>query len=431
MRLSRTFALLLSVVAGLLVPAWSQQSDITLSGLIEAALQGYSGLEAAELDRQAAHRVVDIRFGTLLPSVDFTGNIGEQRTSRAGFFPRKSENDVNSYDINLQLPLLALSPLLIYRSSKKSASAADADYETERQRIILETAQAFFSWHLASNRQALLETRQKRVSSQLQASRLLAEEDIGNYADVFLVQAQVAQVQALIENAGQDLRNSANAIRRLSGVFPDRLPGLDDDFRPPEPGQLEEFISAAMQGNSQIIAASDRVEEARLLLDAAHAAHQPRVNLVVQKNLGDSTDTMFYGAQVQIPLFSGLQTSAEAQRAALVHMASSRRLHELRVRVAEFIRNQHAATVTHVRNAATARETVSLRTEYLEKITEAWHEGFASTTEVLDATEELFNSQVELRAAHYGYFSALLQLHSTAGSLNEKSLEEISDKFRP
>ncbi len=406
------------------------QPDNTLLSLVKTTLHNYSGIKAAEFDRRATHKIVDIRRGPLLPNISLDSRIGRQETHRRGIFSRKNEDDVNSFSINLRQPLLAMPLFLSYRSAEKAASAANADYETLRQQVILETVQAFLSWHMTSDRLALLMKRQEHVQSQLKATRQLAEEGVGNHADVLLVEAQLGQVKNLIETAKQQVMAAKDTLWRLSGLSLDRLPGLSDDFLPSKPLRLQEWTGSAMKHNSQIIAATERVEETRLLLKAAHAAHQPVINLSAQKKLEDGSDESFYGLEVQIPLLSGFQTSAEAQRAALLHQAALSRLRELQARMNEFIRTQHGMVTAHVHRAKTAHNTVLLRTGYLNKITEAWYEGFASTTDVLNADEELFNAQVELRNTHYGYFSALLQLHSAAGTLNETSLGDISDQFK-
>lgn len=409
--------------------AWAQQAEHTLVALAAAALEGYAGIIAAEHEREAAHALADVRFGELLPNVSVEGLVGRQHLSAGGLSGRSGSSDLESYEVNLAQPLLASSSLLGYRSAQRGAAAADASYRSARQQLVAEVALAFVAWHATADQLDLLQKRKGRVQAQLEASRQLAAERIGSEADVILVKARLGEIDALIEAARLEVGQAAAALARLTGHHPRSLPALDSDFLPPEVGGVEPRIAAALQDNPEIVAAVEKVEEARLVRDAARAAHYPRLDLSVRKTFGASSDSTFYGLQLQVPVFSGFRISRQADRAELSYLATESRLSELYARVTETVRAQHAAASAQARNAETARANVSLRQEYLEKVTQAWLEGFTSTTEVLDAQEGLFNAQVELRNALYGYFSALVRLRAAEGSLNIESVRDISDKF--
>ncbi len=402
----------------------------TLSSLVQAALATNSQLEAARHVREAAHHNVDVQEAPLLPSVGADWRTGRERSRRHGTVPLSSEEHRRTYGLSLQQRLLSLPARYNYRSSIEGARAADADFETELSRVVLEVGLTWLTLHASLDRLDFLHKRQGRVSVQLDIASQLLTEGAARKPDVIRVDARLRSVGNQIRTEEQRVTAATGTLARLTGVGDfGKLPRLGQDQHLPGPRPVEAWIRSAAETNPGLRAATRRVEETRLAYVSANSGHIPEIAAVARKEWGDDADSLFYGFQVTFPLVDGWGTSARANQAWSLHSAAKEQLTATEQAIIESIRSSHSAVLAHIANASAMRETVSQLEENLEVITGAWRNGHSTIDDVLTAEEELFEAQTDWRSEQYGYLGVMLQLHSAAGTLNEQSVEAISNRF--
>lgn len=402
----------------------------TLASLVDAALANNDELAAAEHARQAAHDNADVQLAPLLPSIGVNGRVGRERVRRRGFAPPEGDETTRTYGIDLQQRLYSPSAYYNHQSSLEGAHAADATFDTQRDRIALRVGLAFLDWQDANERRDVLRKREGVVAAQLATSRNLLGEGAAERPDVNRVEARLRTVRSQIRTESGRVDAAVGSLRQLTGIERiGRLPRLGEGRSLPGPGQLEPWIESAVRRNPELLAASRRVEEARLATRSADSAHLPQLGLVVSKDWdGDSRD-LFYGVQVGIPLVSGGGVAARARQAWSLYEGARSQLRATRSRIVEDVRVHHAAAITHRENTAAAGANVALLQDNLNLVAESWQNGLKTVNDVLIAEEELFEALVEWRTEHHEYYRAMLRLHTEAGIMDEKTLGEISERF--
>ena len=404
---------------------------VTLIDLVHSALENNPRIEAAGLELEAARENIPIRQSRFLPRISTNARYGQQRTKPAPFGSSSRREETDSYGIAVEQPLFRLSDIYEYRGSARAVHVAESNFEALRQDFLFELAAAWLNWHLASDQIELLHTRARSIRSQRDFAAHLAEENVGNFLDVILVEAEMEEVLVRIEDAKNALEDASNSVKRLARMdsLPPSLPSLNVDFAPTPPERSENWISRALKGNPRLLAAQSQAQETLMSHRAAQSLHLPTVNLVGQANYGEHTDTSFIGLQVQIPIFDGGRLSAQSRQTLLQHQATLKRAEEISDQILEDIQNQHKRASTLVRNALTLQSAADRRRKYLEKITDSWREGFSIASEVLRAEEDLFDTEILLRTTYYNYLRSMVRLHHLSGALDEGYLEGISNHF--
>ena len=274
-----------------------------------------------------------------------------------------------------------------------------------------------------------LNTNQVRVlGTNLQATRDRFEIGDLTRTDVAQSEARLSLARANLETAGARLATSEENYRRVIGRRPDQLappPPL-----PPLPKTAQEAVQIALVNNPDIIAVNRQARAAGLDVNVVRASRLPTVSAIGSSRYTDylgTADDQFgagapntttvngVGVQARIPLYQGGLPAARIRQAQAIE---GQVMEQVIATERSVVANTRAAFATYeAANNAIASNNVAVKANELalEGARAEREVGTRTVLDVLNAEQELLNSQVALVSARRDAYVAGFQLLNAMG----------------
>ena len=431
----------------LLVPGWLLAEPLSLQQALELALTHAPAVQAAEAGRDAAAEDAALGRAPLLPQIEVSGSL-QRRRHRTDYdtpqtlFKTDLNYNENTIGVRVVQSLFDLQRWAGYRQGELSAEGGELRLQLERQRLMLETAQAFLD---ATTAQAALSAASARGEAAAKlAVQAEAAQRVGTAAMPELLDAEARRDLARADRlkAENDLDQARARLASLTGKPVDSLKPSPLSTMPagqaadrPEHWEDQAAVHALAVKLAEVQFGVAKQGKRKALGGAL-----PRVEAFGELARDRSSDTILnrgatvrdqaVGVQVKMPLYTGGGTTAQMRKSekeavqAEFALADDVRLARLTARQA-FLANQSAAA----RVAAMRQAVLSAR-----KAAQAAHlgheVGLRSITEVLDADERSFTAERNLAAASAQYVFAALQLRASVGELTDRPLPAVFGGLR-
>jgi outer membrane protein len=272
------------------------------------------------------------------------------------------------------------------------------------------------------------------LETNLQASRDRFEVGDLTRTDVAQSEARLSLARSALATAEGRLRSSEENYRRVVGELPDEL--APPNPLPPLPATPEEAVQIALANNADLVAINAQIRAAGLDVDVVRADRLPTVSAVsggrYQNYLG-SADEQFapgaaesvgrasVGVQARVPIYQGGSAGARVRQAQSIQS----QLLEQGIGVERAVIAQTRAAFASfqaARQAIEANEIAVAANELALEGTRAEQTvGTRNVLDVLNAEQELLQSQVALVTARRDHYVAGFQL------LNAMGLAEAED----
>jgi outer membrane protein len=425
-----------ALAAGCLAAAPGATYATTLREALVTTYLTSPRLEAGRAELRQADEQVPQALAGYRPSLFLNGGVeGSTGTARIGEVVEQNRR-TSSVGATVQQNL--------YAGGGTQAAVSRAEHVVQAQRsrlraleqqVLLDTADAYTAAYRDQVVLQLALNNEERLGRQLEATRDRFE--VGEVArtDVAQAEARLSRARADIEGAKADLAASRAFYERVVGEVPSNL------GEAPVLMELPESLAAAQvlaDRNPDIIAATYDLYAARDDVDVAFSDLLPSLDLqgaldyadqpTVQAEWGRSATL---GLQLTIPLYQG--------------GAAFSRVRESRQRVRqerddlEFSHRsvQELVTSSWERLLASTAAIDAFEAEVraneiaLEGVQQEALVGARTVLDVLDAEQELFNSQVNLVRARQIEILASYQLKLAVGQLTVEGLELPVDPYEP
>jgi outer membrane protein len=438
----RLLLVVAAVAASLARPAPAED----LLQIYRDAQQNDPSLAAARSNWSATQeRVPQARSG-LLPQLAASGNAtvdngrtslaGEQRTITANTFGNAG------FTISASQPLYRQQNVVALDQAKRQVEQADYTLASAQQDLIIRVTVAYFDVLLAEVNVELAEAQKAAVSEQLAQAKRNFEVGVATITDTNEAQARYDAIVAQEIAARNDLDNRRTALRAIIGRMPGALRRLGPGFDPvlPSPNVLDFWIDRALVDNLAVRIAGYNLDVATLEIDRARAGHLPTVDLIASagQNWGSgSFNTDFnsnsrsvqLGLALNVPIYQGGFVDSRV-RETIALQDSARQSLELARRNAIFSAqtgftgvNSAAASVKAFEQALRSAETALQSNKLGQEV------GVRTNLDVLNVTQQLFQTRRDLAQAYFNYLIGVLRLKSAVGSLTEQDLEEINRRL--
>jgi TolC family type I secretion outer membrane protein len=321
------------------------------------------------------------------------------------------------------------------RQAENAVRAERAFLVATEQQVLLDAVDAYTATWRDRAVLDLAQTNETRIRRQLQATRDRFE--VGEVArtDVAQAQARLARAQADIEVARADLAASTAAFRDIIGFDPGML-AEPQAFQPLPASESEAQALAA--ANPNITSATFNLQAAREAVDVAYADMLPSLdlagNLRYQEDESraiDRRDEARVGLELSVPIFQG---GADRSRVRQNRQTVDAR----RSNLEDTLRGVQRSVTTSWKRILAARAAIDALQEEaranqiaLDGVEEEALVGQRTVLDVLDAEQELFNSQVSLVEAQREWVVATYQLKSAVGELTVVGLDLAVQSFDP
>ncbi|MBI3171303.1 MAG: TolC family outer membrane protein, partial [Hydrocarboniphaga effusa] len=323
-------------LAALLAPSLAPANE--LLRIYDLAAQNDTTLRAAAGARQSVVETAPQARGALLPQVNGTGNMyqGSSTTNNNdGFGDIDSDSDSHELRLTLRQAVFDTAAWNRWQQADANAAAAEANYRIAEQSLVVRVAEAYFNVLAAADNVRFADAEKKAVERQLELAKKRFEVGLSAITDVQEAQARYDLTVAQMIEAEQALSSAEIAVSEITGATDARIVALKDEIPllGPNPDSVNEWLKTAAEKSLEIRLARAQTDAAKQAIEVARAGHYPTLNLVGARAIGAQTivfpggsgsidqdyDRLFYGLELNVPIFAGGSTQAGVNTANSVH----------------------------------------------------------------------------------------------------------------
>ncbi|QDP02261.1 outer membrane channel protein TolC [Thalassotalea sp. PS06] len=434
-----------------------------LKEIYQLALANDPTVQKAKAQYLASEERITQARSVLLPQVN--GSAGYTSSSQespsilstiAGVeeeFRVTTDRDVFDYGLSLSMQLYHHNSWITLETSKKAAHQFDLNYQFAKQQLITRVTTAYFDVLAAQDGLEFAIAEKNAIERQLEQTKQRFSVGLTAITDVHEAQAQYDNSVAEEIRAQNAVYQAEEILREITGKYPRELDTLNTErFSAvmPTPGSADSWQQLAEAKNLQLINQKVAVDIAKENIDLAFSGHLPTLSLsgsygfsstdqdndptvfpgtdisTGQTLSGSETDTNSIGVQLNVPIFSGLRTSAEVDEAKHLYVSANQ---DLQITYRAVVRESRSAynTIVATISGVKAFEQSVISAESALKATEAGFEvGTRTIVDVLDSTRNLYNAKRNLSTTRYQYIINMLLLKEAAGTITEEDINTIN-----
>lgn len=439
-------------IIGALSAAISQHAMAEdLVEVYQKALDNDHTFRAAEAAYNAGRENKAIGRSNLLPSINASASWSDTSSESLGNhvgadpFPSTTDTVASGYSISLEQPLFDMAAWARFKSGAANADLAGAQYESDKQNLIIRAAQAYFDTLLAVDTLTTALAEENALSHQLEQTKQRFEVGLTAITEVHEAQAVYDSAVADRLLAEGQVSISFEALEVITGESYEFVSPLKADFPVslPVPASREEWVQRALGNNYQLKVASARAEAARQNSKAALAGHLPRLtgSLGYSDRNRDSetsyqsaiTDMSDFDTEEEsisltltVPIFNGGGTSASRRQSKQLAIQARENYLQTQRDIVQQVRSLHLSVETSVATVKARRQAITSSESALEATQAGYEVGTRDLVDVLNAQRNLFRAKRNYYDALYRYIINSLQLKSAAGVLQEDGLQELN-----
>lgn len=403
---------------------------VTLYEALAMAYQGNPTLGAQRAFVRAVDENVPQALSGWRPSISLNGSVGKSH-NRIQNIPDRSSTPG---DVALQLtqPLYRGGrTVATTQQAEKQVLAAREGLRDVEQQILLSGVTAYMDVLRDRARVQLTSNNVEVLRRQLEASQ--DRFDVGEVTRTDVAQSQARVARAISDRSAAEgfLEQSRATYLRVIGS-----PATDLQAAPPPPElptTLEDAIALATERNPTLAQSRFNEEAQGHAVRAAVGNLLPTVSLVGSASRSDDfsgddrattsvTGSESVSAQVSVPLYQSGSVSAQIRQAKETRNQRRIEIEETRRQIEEATIQAWETLVAARQVILATREQITANQIALEGVIQENEVGSRTTLDVLDAEQELLDSQVALVIAERDEYVASFQLLAAIGALTAEQL---------
>ncbi|ELZ1715497.1 TPA: efflux RND transporter outer membrane protein VpoC [Vibrio parahaemolyticus] len=430
-----------AALGGISSSAWAD----SLAEIYDLAKQNDPQLLSVAAQRDRAFEAITSSRSALLPQINLTAgyNLTRGDTDYDDSALGKSSNDQDALTagVSFSQTLYNRASWITLDTAEKSARQADATYAAAQQGLILRVSQAYFEVLRAQDNLVFVRAEKAAVGRQLEQTKQRFEVGLSAITDVHDAQAQYDAVLADEVLAENDLINSYESLREITGQEHKNLNVLDTNrfsaTRTNSPA--ETLIDEAKTKNLSLLSARISQDIARDNISLASSGHLPTLSLDGGYNYGDTsnsardntTDNFNIGVNLAVPLYTGGNVTSQTKQAEFAYVAASEDLEAQYRSVVKDVRAQNNNINASIGALKAYEQSVVSARSALEATEAGFDVGTRTIVDVLDATRRLYDANKNLSDARYNYILSVLQLRQAVGTLSEQDILDVDAGLKP
>jgi outer membrane protein len=343
---------------------------------------------------------------------------------------------VHSLGLNMTQTLWSFQSFSLLKEANFQVAAAETDYQSAQQSLLLRVAQAYFNILSASDQLATNVSERDAFVTLLNQAKGREKTGVGPRSDVDQAQAFYDSTEQSVIDAKNALDDANLAMTEIIGQTVVKVAPLQDEIPllAPNPASAEDWVSSARQDNFDVRTAQLKVEAASQDIGAQRGRGLPTIQLTGSASkltqdavLGGNQTLDTIGVGFNWPLFQGgAVASAVRQSRALFHEAQAN--YESALRDTERLtRAAYRGIVTGITRIGAAKRAVDSGQKAVDAMRRAVEFGTGSEFELLDAQNNYYAARSAYLQTRYDYLTNVLTLKQKAGRLTEMDLIAIDD----
>jgi outer membrane protein len=411
----------------------------TLNDALAAAYLGNPTLERDRANLRARDESVPQALSGWRPSVTTFGEVGKRSIDDNSRTAIRGNDDLTpeSVGVSITQPLFRGGRTVAQtRSAENTVRSTRAQLLSSEQRVLFDASEAFLDVY---RDQAVLELQiqnEQRLARQLEAARDRFQVGEVTRTDVFQAEARLADATADRIAAEGDLDSSRARYRNVVGEMPGNLkrPEVPKDI----PADLEATIAAALDRDPDLLSAEYAEKAALDDIDDTRGELLPQVNLIGRAERdreaarqGARFNTYEALVRMDMPLYQSGAVYSRLRQDKQIAAAARRDIDRFRRNAIQRATQAWTDFETAEAQIRSFTKSVEANTVALEGVQNEALVGARTVLDVLDAENELLNSQVGLVRARRDEGVAVFELLLATGELTAQRLELPVDYYDP
>ncbi|WP_127957484.1 outer membrane channel protein TolC [Serratia microhaemolytica] len=420
-------------IAGFSTGSWAED----LLQVYQKAKESNPDLRKSAADRDAAYEQISAARSPLLPQLGLSAGY----TYSSGFRDAAdTHSDVTSGSLGLTQTLFDMSKWRSLTMQEKSAGIADVTFQSASQKLILDTATAYFNVLQALDSLSYVQANKKAVYRTLDQTTQRFNVGLVAITDVQNARANYDNVLANEVAARNNLDNAIESLRQVTGIFYPQLASLDTGkFTTRQPDAVANLLKQAESRNLNLLAARLAQDLAREQIKSAQSGHMPTLNLNASSSISNTKNggaanqspdrdvgQNQIGVSLNLPLYSGGGTRSRVKQAEYNFIGASEQLESVHRSVEQTVRSSFNNISASISSINAYQQAVVSAQSSLDATEAGYEVGTRTIVDVLNATTTLYNAKQQLSNARYAYFINQLNIQAALGTLNESDLVALN-----
>lgn len=397
----------------------------------------------AKAQRDTAFEKISEATAALLPQINVIGSVNQTKTSVNKLTNERQDNKQATGSINLSQALWRHGAWKQRSIAEKNAAMQDLIYNDALQALIIRVSNAYFGVLNAYDTLKYAKANQEALDRQLQEATRRFQ--VGLIAETDMLEARAAYDLATTQviKAENNLVNSYSEIRKLTGRDVRDLAKLNSDkFAPAMINNTFDYILKNAEDNNLMLQASSIARDiAKEQITLARTGHEPTLDLTgslstsytdfdteiagtAQQDGNSHQGTV--GVTMKLPIFSGGATTSQVKQAEHQYVVASEKLEMAHRNVIANINNGFNNVNASVSSVKAYEQSTKSAQSALRATISGYEVGTRTITDVLSATQNLYNAMQMLSAARHNYIITRLNLLYTQGELTINHLEAVN-----
>ncbi len=430
----------LALVLALCTPGLALSQDLMQTW--QAALASDPTYAAARAQYRAGVERLPQAKADLLPLV--TAEVGaiysDVRSTHS--LRRYDAGGRSAWDLVLTQPLFDWGRWQSYEQAKLIVAFYEIQLRQARQDLVLRVADAYFNTLSAQDQLSATVSEKAAVEQQLAFARRNFELGSATITDTHEAQARYDLVRAREIELQNTVQVQRDLLERLTGERPGALAQLPYGVAlpSPEPANLNEWSDQAQTSGLPVVLAELQSRIAERDIDIARSGHYPTVNLQASSGTaaarnnnnidrGRPVDSRV-GIVLSIPLYAGGGISSRVTEAVALQQKARQDMFAAQRQSVQLSREYFTGVTSGLLrvNALEAGERASRASVAANKT--AYEIGVRVNQDVLNAQQQLFETQRDLAQARYATLMSGLRLKANNGTVSETDLDTINRLLR-
>ena len=392
---------------------------------------------AASFEYQAALSTRSQTQSALLPNLTLDVFAQQVEQKNNSLTNPVSDYDSSGYTLSLTQSIYNHDLYLKLEQTDINIASAVANFDAEKQALIVRVAEAYYSVLAAGDNLAFAQAEKKAISQQLNQTRSRFEVGLIAITDVKESQAQYDLSVASEIQAENLLFSKRETLRSIIGELPASLNVLAKKIPliVPNPANINQWVETAKKNNLSLKAAKYSFDLANKQISIERSGHYPSLNLSLKHDdvnqepdnsaSVESEDTTI-SLNLSIPIYSGGLTSAKT-REAVMQKERSKALREKAMRdTIKLSRDSYLGVTTAIAQVNAFKQAL-ISTQSAYEATQAGFEvGTRTSVEVLSVLRDQYRAERDYANSRYDYILNILKLKQAAGILSIQDVVQVN-----
>lgn len=410
------------------------QAQDSLLSIYELAKTNDLELKSDYAEYLANREAANINRGALLPQIEGTASQSHADTNTNG---ADSDTDTTAFGATLSQSIYNSNAWNTYQQGKVESERAELTYKISQQSLIVRVAEAYFNVLRATDQLETAESEKKAQEALLEQTKERYEVGLIPITDVHETQAAFDSAAATSISAEASLGVQYDGLTLITGNQHSNVLTLSDDFLPStlSPDNSQGWVDIALKNNDTLQLSELSAKAANFQRKAVTGSKRPTVtgSLSYSDQRSDlssnttttDTDTLTTTISLRMPFYTGGRLSAQERQAEQNAIRAEEDLRFTQRSTVQNVRSLFLQVSTDVAQIQARKQAIISNNSALEATKAGYDAGTRDIVDIVNAQRNLFQAERDYHDALYDYIINTLQLKQTAGTLEEKDLQEL------